>query len=290
VNLKILPDSNSQLLALEAGEVDVLQNVSLTNCERVEELDGYEVSYCVADTVCYFTWGQQSKLDTDVYLRKAIYAAIDRDAINNTLNRGHTEWVQCMIAPGINCRPDDDTFVQLPDYDVEQAKEYLAQSTYEEGETLSIVVTAGSKEENVCKIIQGNLQAIGINVELKAVDGSMYSTLTTEGNFDITLYSTLPSLYDCNLVYQYYIPGSTRYNNLKGEYKEELGNLAVASLTEMDHDARTEIFRQMFDIINEECLMPTLYRDCNTFCYADYVKGVEAIPGTNVRVAEWGWN
>lgn len=289
VNLNILPDANSQLLSLEAGEVDVLQNVSLANCDKVEKMDGFQVSYCTAKTVAFINWGTHSKLDTDENLRKAVAAAIDYDIICDVLNKGHTVPVTMMIAPGIRCRPEDGTFTPAQSYDPEAAKEFLAQSTYTSSDTLSIVVTAGSKEENVCKVIQGNLQEVGINAELKAIDGATYSTLTGEGNFDIGIYSTLPSLYDCNLMYQFYIPGTTTFDASKCEQKEELGALAIASLTELDEDARTEIFRQMADIMNEHAVKLPLYQDCNTFCFNSSVSGVQAIPGTNVRIAEWTW-
>ena len=135
----------------------------------------------------------------------------------------------------------------------------------------------------------GDLQKAGINAELKAVDGATHQTLSAEGNYDIMLYSTLPSLYDCNLIYQYYIPGTVRFENSKMERKEEMGKLSLASLTEMDKEKRTDIFRQMINIINEEALFLPLYQDCNTFCYNDKVTNIEAIPGTNVRIDQWTW-
>ena len=65
--------------------------------------------------------------------------------------------------------------------------------------------------------------------------------------------------------------------------------MANASLTEMDSEKRTEIFRQMIEIMNEHALKLPLYQDCNTFCYSNDLNNVKAIPGTNVRVAEWEW-
>lgn len=288
-NLKILPDANSQLMSLEAGEVDALQNVTLANCEKVEAMDGFNVSYCTAATVAYMNWGTQSKLDTDVNLRKAIAHAIDYDTICNVLNKGHTVAVDCMIAPGINARPETGTYTPAPRYDLEKSKECLDKSTYAEGDVISIVCVAGSKEENVCKVIVGDLQKAGINAELKAVDGATHQTISGEGTYDIMLYTTLPSLYDCNLIYQYYIPGSVRFENSKMERKEEMGKLSLASLTEMDNEKRTDIFRQMINIINEEALFLPLYQDCNTFCYSDAVANINAIPGTNVRIDQWTW-
>lgn len=289
VNLNILPDANSQLLSLEAGEVDVLQNVTLANCQKVEMMDGFTVDYCVADTVAFINWGANSKLDTDENLRKAVACAIDYDAICNILNKGHTVPVQCMIAPGIHCRPEDGTFTPALSHDVEAAKEYMANSTYAAGDKIVIICVAGSKEETVCKVIQGSLNEVGFDVELNAIDGATYMTMSAEGSFDIALYSTLPSLYDCNLLYQFYIPGTTAFENSKCEQKEEMGELALASLTEMDEEARTDIFRQMINIMNEHALKLALYQDCNTFCYNGNVANVHAIPGTNVRVAEWTW-
>ncbi|HIR12532.1 MAG TPA: ABC transporter substrate-binding protein [Candidatus Choladousia intestinavium] len=288
VNLQIIPDANSQLLSLETGEVDALQNVSLQNCEMVEGMDGFEVSYCTANTVAYIQWGSQSQLNTDENLRLAICAAIDPEAINTVLNKGHTTAVSCMIAPGLRCRPEDGTFTTVPAYDPEAASEYLESSNYN-GDPIVIIVPSGSKEEAVCQVIQGNLQNIGMTVELKAVDGATHQTLLNEGNFDISVYSGLPSLYDCNLLYQLFMPGTQNYENSKSEYKEELAELGKASAVEMDEEARTEIFRQMIEIMNTHVLTIPLYQDCNTFCYSTDLANVKAIPGTNVRIAEWSW-
>lgn len=252
-------------------------------------MDGFHVSYCTAKTVTYLYIGSMSAMNGDINLRRAVASAIDYETISNVLNKGHTKPVTCMIAPGINARPEDGTFTHAYTYDPEASRKFLAESNYQEADKLKVICVAGSKEETIGKVMANNLQEAGISTELAATDGATFMTLQAQGNFDICLYSTLPSLYDCNLIYQYWIPNSSGWDDNMYPGKETLGQLGVASLTEMDPEARTEIFRQMLSIINEDALFLPLYQDCNTFCYNERATGIEAIPGTNVRIDSWTW-
>lgn len=288
VRINILPDSSAQVLSLETGEIDVLQDSSLQSCANIEKEEGLNVSYSDSFKVCFMGWGAKSTLDTDENLRKAVACAIDYDSINNVLNFGHTKSVSCLLAPGITDRPEDGTFTAPFGYDTEAAKTYLAASEYD-GRAFNIICTQGSKEENLCKIIQGNLLDIGINAELAAVDGATFMTYQSEGDYDINVYSTLPSLYDANLVYQNFMRGVSMFENSNFEYKEELADLGLATLVEMDHAKRQELFAQMFNIINEHARFLFLYQDCNTMAFNDDVAGCRAIPGTNYRIADWSW-
>lgn len=289
VKINILPDANAQILALETGEIDVLQDTSIQNALRIEKEDGLNVSYADSDKSCCINWGSRSALGSDENLRKAIASAINYEAINNTLNAGKTKFLTCMIAPGLTGRPDDGTFTPALPYDVEAAKEFLAASSYVPSSSLNIICTAGSKEEVVCQVIQGNLQEIGINAELHAVDGATYMTYQQDGDYDINVYSMLPSLYDANLIYQQYDRSTTRFGDLQYPEKEELADLCEATLTEMDSDAREALFAQIIDIMNVHAHFLYLYQDCNTISYNDSVANIHAIPGTNYRIADWTW-
>lgn len=288
VTYKIIPDTNAQMLSLESGEVDILYNPSIQNLSRLGEDSGIEWVAEESMLTCYVNWGSASQLGEDENLRKAIASAIDIEGINQQINLGYTKKAECLLAPGVNARPDDGSFTPTYSFDTETAKEFLTESDYK-GDSLKLVCVAGSKEENICKVIQGNLQNVGISAEVNAVDGSTYLTVINDGNYDMAIYTTMPSLYDANLLYQNWNPNMKKVQNYTFADKDKLCELAVASTTEMDSEARKGIFAEMTSIINEHCYMMYLYYDVNTLAYQEGLQGVTALKGTNYRVADWSW-
>lgn len=287
VKINIIPDPNAQVLALEAGEIDVLMNAPLSNCSKLEQNDDIEVSYRDSFLVCSLTMGMKIILNDN--LRKAIAYAINVDEINNQLNLGKTKAVSCGLAPGVTGRPDEGSFTAPIKYDPEEAKRLFEASEYDNSQPLAIVCVAGSRDEQICKVLQGNLQNIGMSVELSAVDGATYMTYLYGGQVDLSVYSALPSLYDANLVAQSYDRNSATWVTVVYPEKDLLADLSEASKYELDPEKRKAMFAEIISIQNENAYQVNLFQDCNTVAFNGRVKDVKAIPGTNYRIAEWSW-
>ncbi|MDO5346613.1 MAG: ABC transporter substrate-binding protein [Lachnospiraceae bacterium] len=290
LKFSILPDANSQILSLETGEIDVLYNPSIQSLMMMGENE--EVQWDSTDSfmTCMMMIGGMSHLGTDENLRKAFYSALDIDSINEIVNYGYTKRADCLLAPGVIGRPDEGSYTSTLPYDVEAAKEFLAASEYD-GSALKLICLAGSKEESICKIMQSNLQAVGINAEVAAVDGATHQATMQAGEYDISIYSTLPSLSDANLLFQQFDRNTANFQNSKfpEEDKAKLADLADATLTEMDPEARKELFAEMTSLCNEHVYLAYLYYDVNTIAYRNGLSGIHAISGTNYRVADWSW-
>lgn len=290
LKFSILPDANSQIMSLETGEVDVLYNPSIQNLMLLGENEEIQWDSTDSFMTCMMQIGGMSQLGTDENLRKAFYSAIDIDSINEVVNYGYTKKADCLLAPGITGRPDEGTYTSTLPYDVEAAKAFLAESDYS-GSSLKLICLSGSKEESICKIIQSNLQIVGINAEVAAVDGATHQATLQGGEYDISIYSTLPSLYDANLLFQQFDRNTANFQNYSfpEEDKEKLADLADATLTEMDPEARKELFGEITSLCNEHVYLAYLYYDVNTIAYRTGLEGIHAISGTNYRVADWSW-
>lgn len=291
-NLKfsILPDANSSILSLETGEVDVLYNPTIQSLMMLGE--NKDIQWDSADSfmTCMLRIGGMSQLGSDENLRKAFYSALDIDSINEVVNYGYTKKADCLLAPGITGRPDDGTYASTLPYDVDAAKAFLAESDYD-GASLKLMCLAGSKEESIGKIMQSNLQAVGINAEMASVDGATHQATMTSGEYDVALYSTLPSLYDANLLFQQFDRNTAAFQNytFPEEDKKKLADLSDATLTEMDPEARKALFAEITSLCNEHVYLAYLYYDVNTIAYRTGLSGIHAISGTNYRVADWAW-
>ena len=124
--------------------------------------------------------------------------------------------------------------------DLDKAKEYLAQ--VENVPTLRIGYPAGSTDnETVALVIQQELKAIGIDLELVATDSAAYYDKLDAGNDDFDLFlngyimgndpSSYASLYTSTAAYN--------YPKLQDE---ELDGYFAAGSVEQDAEARKEIY------------------------------------------------
>lgn len=289
LKVAILTDVNSQMLSLETGEIDVLYNSSLTNVLKLDTDKGFKVdigpSY-ITSTLSFTM--KEGSVTLDDNLRRAVLSAIDYNGINNSINYGYTQKAENMVAPGTYCRPEDGTYTESMKQDKAKAQEYLAASSYVKGTPVRMLCIAGSKEEQILTIVLGNLQELGLAAELLAVDGSTFISIMGQGDYEISLYNMMPSLFDANLIFQMYDRRSATWGTNANPYKEELADLAFQSISEMDEGKRTELFRQISDSINANALMGFLYYDVYTLCYDENLT-CQILPSSNYRMSTWHW-
>ena len=127
----------TRVAALISGEVDMIEPVPLQNAPQLEAADGIEVLGGIESRVIFFGFDHRSEALAlgdaggtnplkDVRVRKAIYQAIDAEAIVQQVMRGNAQTSGLLIAPGVNgYKAEDD--VRLPT-DLEAAKALLVEA------------------------------------------------------------------------------------------------------------------------------------------------------------------
>ncbi len=171
---KVIPEANSRAMALETGEVDLLDRPSVSDYARLCELDGMvgvsQPGYglqgfqfnCSDNSVC-----------KDTLVRQAISYAIDRETIVTSLygTIGETA-THAPVTPNVFGYYD---FGVVP-YDVEKSKELLAQAGYPNGFDLSLMTYAGyNKGVELAEAVKQYLDAVGVNTTIETVDGATFS-------------------------------------------------------------------------------------------------------------------
>ena len=290
VTINILPDANSQIISLENGEVDALVNVNVQNLLYLKEDSGAKWESTISDmgTQLGFNSGNPVVMG-DENLRKAIVSAINYDGLIDGVMGGYTEKAQANTHDnaGITARPADGTFVEAMSYDIDKAKEYLAASNYS-GEQLTIICVSGSTEESIAKIIQGDLQTAGINAQVNPIDGASYWAKYYEPtSYELSLNTFLPSLFDSFNLSQGMARNARVYKDSVNPDKEILADLAERGMEEMNPEARTEIYRQYLNIINEHVYAGWIMYSANTLAYRTGLENAHPIAGSNLRISDW---
>lgn len=166
----------TRVSALLTGEMDLIYPVPLQDIDRVNRsektraLEGPELRTIFLG---FDQWRDES-LDMpgtnrnpfkDVRVRRAVYHAIDEEAIIRVVMRGAARPAALMVAPGINGYPGEDLDRRLP-YDPAEAKRLLAEAGYPEGfpVTFDCPTDRYVKDEAICTAIVAMLERVGIKV------------------------------------------------------------------------------------------------------------------------------
>lgn len=289
VTIRYIGDVNTQIIALESGEVDLLYDAPLTPLKKLDTGKGVAYSETTSYICAYLGLNTSTGPTVDENLRKAIVSAINYDAINTKVFEGASIRPDLVVPDTYTGVPDKGTYTLPYAYDVEAAKTYLAESSYA-GEEIKIGAVAGSKDESVAKIIQGCLQEIGINAQLAATDLSTYSAANYACEYAVTVYGAMGPLYDATFMMQL-VDRSIYSMPSQFEGYDELMKLGRDGLACTDQNERKSIYADMATIINEHAYLAPVYRDVTTLAYKNGLQGAEKVlPGFNYRLNDFSWS
>lgn len=151
--LRVIPDPAARLAALQAGEIDGYEGVSVEDVEVINSTDGLRTEPRPVFNVNYLAFNYRIKEFRDPLVRQAISLAINRDEVVGAFFNEGAIVANTMnpptIAIGFNAN------VQTP-YDPEQAKALLAEAGYPDGlsevTVLGVDADGNVTEEEVEKI------------------------------------------------------------------------------------------------------------------------------------------
>lgn len=290
VNYMVMSDTNTQMISLENGDVDVLINANVSSLTRLQT-DKVKWETKDASSIDHLYLNCAKGPAADLNFRKALQCGINKEEVNMGVYEGYATVGDIQICPSFSGRPDPGTY-KVVEYDQEKAKEYLAQSGYN-GEEFKLVTVAGTKDESAAQIIQGQLIELGINCTVNAVDAASYGAITEDGDGDYGAklrFGGVSVLDADGLFYQYYSdllkPG--KYN--AGIYTDELDELLMAGRIEVDPEKRKEDYAKACDIITDNVFAICLYYDVNACAYSSSLNGVVPRALTGLYFFnDWSW-
>lgn len=281
ITMRFMSDTNTQMMALESGEADVIINANLSQCLKLDE-NKYGYSITDGAVIQHLRLNCTKGLCKDINFRKALQYALDREQINLGVFEGMATIVNCYGNPSFTGYPDDGTYTPVPDRDLEKAKEYLAAANYN-GEEFVILTPAGSKNETAAQIIQGQLIEAGINATVSALDSVTYGAATDygTGDFNAVVRAGTVSTISMDGIYLYF-NGDQMAKMSSNQYRwiepdEQFTELTNTARATTDEAKLKGIYAKVSSIVNENVWTIPIYSEV---CVAAFNKDVEnVVPG-----------
>lgn len=250
---KIIPDANTQMLALENGEINLSRDFSMNNIDNILANPQLDIYSGESGNVYYVGMNQSFEPFQDVRVRQAINYAIDREFIMEVCEEGYAEPANSIANKGMLGYTEDATYYE---YNPEKARELLAEAGYADGLTIPSILCREGKFKSAAEVIQEDLAAVGITTEIDVRDANGFSDDFKKGNFALCV-TSLNLSQDAHHATMSFT--STGYLNYFSISDPELDAMAEEAAQEQDTEKRIAIYHDMLCKVADDALYAPLY-------------------------------
>ena len=254
VVFRVIPEASTRVGELLAGGVDIINNVSPNEWDRINGNDGTEI--LLGEGTRVYMLGMkcsEGHATSDVRVRQAIDYAIDDKMIADAVLDGAAVPTLTRVANGV-VGQDKELYGKY-NFDVDKANQLLDEAGYPRGEdgirfTLGFEAPSGRYmlDADVAQTIAAMLEEnVGIKVDLQLYDSTTYVNILSPRKFkDAALYCFGDNFFDGIYAIACYTPdfsmGETDYDNAR---MNELYASAMANMNLEERVAQIEEAQQI---------------------------------------------
>jgi peptide/nickel transport system substrate-binding protein len=285
VTWRAVGSDNTRELQLEGGQAQVDEFPPFQTVDKLKSTPGVTMTLFNSTRTDYLMMNERYAPLADVHVRRAISLAIDRQSIIKSVLFGNGTPANSFMPPQV---PYYDKSTPGLQYNMDQAKQELAQSKYPNGFDVEMLLGKDTADEHSYgQIIQQSLQQLGINVHFKQVDPNVEFSDEQEFKYQLGFsYWTMDIADPDELVTFAVDPGSgaksfyTDYNNadvIKWTHEAE---------HEFDKAKRQELYTNIQKQAADDAFMAFLFYSPYRYAYTDKLHGFYVYPTGNYHMED----
>lgn len=275
VVIKIIPDTETQSMMFESGELDILDlDYAADSVDRFTETYPDQIVQGPRVGIVYFTMNFNKEPFQDVRVRKAVQMSIDRQAILDALYGGRGQVEQGIFPHGlIGFNPDQEEIK----YDPEAAKALLAEAGYADGFDMEIAADSSASDTMTMalEIVSDQLAEVGIRAEIKNYDESTWLETRKSGELG-SFMSTWSADYNDpdNFIYTFFgNEEKTRIRSINYPDTEVMERVAKARTIVNENERLAEYKALEEKLIHEDAAWVPMFSRLHLFAVSKRVQG-----------------
>src|SRR5699024_4982343 len=182
VLIRIVPESSTQRILLERGEVDIAENLTNDQKESIRDADGVTVEEHPSLAVQYVYLNNREL--SDPLLRQALSYAVNYDGVIDSIEQGKAEQMRGAVPFGLTGY-DGDAFQYS--HDPDRARELLDEAGYDGRELRLLYADQTASWPALAQYLQSNFEQVGVPVKLEQFSWATMRERLDDGNFDLAL-------------------------------------------------------------------------------------------------------
>jgi len=269
----------SGITELLSGNVDVLTHLNQADIPKLGNDPRFQVYHHVHPELPWFStilWNHRHPGLRDPLVRRALTMAIDRPALLRALNLPPS--IVITDAPMAPRHRRHDVPEPLP-YDPDGARALLVEAGWLRADTgdqatsrdslrFEVLVRAGNRSEQSAVLVQASLRAIGVDMQIRMLDGTVVRNLVRAGDFDAAFH---PLWNNVDGYLNWFNPdGPLSYENA------DVRSLLLSIKETMDPEELDDIYRQLTPLIERDMPVTFLFSEAQSYVVPAWLRGLES--------------
>ena len=273
VTFRVVPEGQTRIADLTTGAAHISDPLDPAHISQVEGTDGMFVNRQPSVALSYVAFNTQKEPFDNKLVRQAISMAIDKNVIIDSILNGAGIPAVGPLAPDVfGFDPNQEAL----EYDVEAAKELLAEAGYPDGFETTIWTNDNDARIQTAEFVQAELDKIGIKVSVEVVEWGAYLEQTAKGEHDMFVlgWTTVTGDADYGMYALFHSDNYGEPGNRTFFSTPELDEILVEARQNPDQDRRSELYSQAQEILVDEA--PMIYSHYNEYLLgvSDSVQGL----------------
>ncbi len=279
---QVIPDANTQLAALQSGQVDVMFINDPAHFQKLEADPSIKVQRETLDSLIYLGYNCAKPPFNEVKVRQALSYAVNKAEIIKLALGGLGEPANTLLPPTLGgYNADLAKFGQ--GYDPAKSKQLLQEAGFtqaadgswqRDGKRLGGTLLTSTRAPNdvIATVLQSQLKAVGVTVEIQQLDSAAVMKATTDGAFDLLLWR-----YDWNdpdVLNMYLSTSRIKQTNRTWYGNPQADVLLESGAREMDPKKRNQIYYDAQKLLLTESPWQPLYIPVEGMAIRNRVTGV----------------
>ena len=283
VTYTVNTEAGSRMAELETGTIQVATALEPSSLTRVEQTDGLDVVSTESLRMSYLSFNTEKEPFDDPLVRQAISYAIDREAIISGIYDDVGTPATSPLAPAVwGHNPD----IENISYDMDEAQALLDQTDVADGFETTLWVYDVQQDIDKAVLIQESLANLGITVNIEQLELGAFLERTGNGEHDMFIlgWTTVTADADYGMYALFHSDSKGAPGNRSFYENPEVDELLDAGRSEIDEDARYDIYTEVQEILAEDAPMAYLiHTNALLGVNTNYVNNILVDPVNYVR-------
>ncbi len=282
---KFISEDLTRVAELETGDSHISDPLSPSDVERIEQLDNAYINTQPSASLSYVGFNMQKEPYDDVKVRQAVSMAIDKTQVLNGIYEGLGVEAIGPIAPDIFGFDED---VSGLEYDVEKAKELLAEAGYPDGFSSTIWTWDDRERTDTAINVQSQLEEVGIDLKIEELEWGAYLEKTANGEHEMFVLGWSTPTMDAD--YAMYAPFHSKNFGEPGNRtyidNEEVDQLLDEGRQTPDPEKRLEIYSDVQELLVDIAPMIYLHHQDHLLGIRKEVNGLKQDPTAILKLQD----
>lgn len=255
---KSIPDNSARFIALQSGEIDMMDGVNPDDVTLAEANSDLEVWLRPSMNVGYLAFNTEKEPFDDPKVRQALNMAVNKQGLIDAFYNGLAEPAKNPMPPSLWGYNDA---IEDYEYDLDAAKALLAEAGYPDGFETELwympvprpYIPQGKK---IAEAIQSDFEKIGVKTTLRTEEWATYLDLTGKGEHTMALLGWTGDNGDPdNFLYVLLDKDNAKTpdaGNIAFYKNDELHDILIKAQQSSDIAERTKLYEDAQVIIHED--------------------------------------